>query len=98
LKNIRIGDVSLAIGAPIRRRHRNHGIISATGATSWASTSTKTFNQTDAAINPGNSGALVDAQATVSDYYRDIFQVRRSVRYRFRHSHQTGIGCHAGDY
>jgi serine protease DegS len=61
--NIKIGDVTLAIGNPFGVGQTvTMGIISATGRNQLGLNTYEDFIQTDAAINPGNSGgALVDA-------------------------------------
>ena len=60
----RVGDVVLAIGNPYGVGQTvTMGIISALGRTQLGINTFENFIQTDAAINPGNSGrALVDAQ------------------------------------
>jgi len=59
----RVGDVVLAIGNPLGvGQSVSQGIISATGRWNLGINSAENFIQTDAAVNPGNSGgALVDA-------------------------------------
>lgn len=62
-KELRVGDVTLAIGNPFGVGQTvTFGIISATGRNQLGITTYEDFIQTDAAINPGNSGgALVNA-------------------------------------
>jgi Do/DeqQ family serine protease len=63
-KDLRVGDVVLAIGDPFGIGQTvTMGIVSATGRTQLGISSIENFIQTDAAINPGNSGgALINAQ------------------------------------
>ena len=67
LKNLRIGDVVLAIGYPFRIGQTvTQGIISATGRNQVSQNTYENFLQTDAAINPGNSGgALINTQGEI---------------------------------
>jgi serine protease DegS len=62
-KNLRVGDVTLAIGNPFGVGQTvTFGIISATGRDHLGINAYEEFIQTDAAINPGNSGgALINA-------------------------------------
>lgn len=62
-KNLRVGDVVLAIGNPFGVGQTvTSGIVSALGRNSLGINTFENFIQTDAAINPGNSGgALIDA-------------------------------------
>ncbi|OEC35506.1 serine protease DegS [Pseudomonas cuatrocienegasensis] len=73
--NIRIGDVSLAIGNPFGVGQTvTMGIISATGRNQLGLNTYEDFIQTDAAINPGNSGgALVDAYGNLVGINTAIF-------------------------
>ena len=73
--NIRIGDVSLAIGNPFGVGQTvTMGIISATGRNQLGLNTYEDFIQTDAAINPGNSGgALVDAYGNLIGINTAIF-------------------------
>jgi S1-C subfamily serine protease len=59
---LRPGDVVLAIGNPFGLdQTASFGIVSATGRTQLGLTEIEDFIQTDAAVNPGNSGgALID--------------------------------------
>lgn len=61
---VEVGDVVLAIGNPFGvGQSVSHGIISAVGRGGLGIETYEDFIQTDAAVNPGNSGgALVDAQ------------------------------------
>jgi serine protease DegS len=74
-ENIRIGDVSLAIGNPFGVGQTvTMGIISATGRNQLGLNTYEDFIQTDAAINPGNSGgALVDAYGNLVGINTAIF-------------------------
>lgn len=67
LKNLRIGDVVLAIGYPFRIGQTvTQGIISATGRNQVSQNTYENFLQTDAAINPGNSGgALINTRGEI---------------------------------
>ncbi len=73
--DIRIGDVSLAIGNPFGVGQTvTMGIISATGRNQLGLNTYEDFIQTDAAINPGNSGgALVDAHGNLIGINTAIF-------------------------
>ncbi|WP_010489839.1 Do family serine endopeptidase AlgW [Pseudomonas sp. S9] len=73
--NIRIGDVTLAIGNPFGVGQTvTMGIISATGRNQLGLNTYEDFIQTDAAINPGNSGgALVDADGNLVGINTAIF-------------------------
>ncbi|UCJ16859.1 trypsin-like peptidase domain-containing protein [Pseudomonas sp. MM211] len=73
--NIRIGDVTLAIGNPFGVGQTvTMGIISATGRNQLGLNTYEDFIQTDAAINPGNSGgALVDAYGNLVGINTAIF-------------------------
>lgn len=63
MENVRVGDVVLAIGNPFGVGQTvTMGIVSALGRTHLGINTFENFIQTDAAVNPGNSGgALVDA-------------------------------------
>jgi serine protease DegS len=63
-KDLRVGDVALAIGNPFGVGQTvTLGIISATGRDHLGINTYEDFIQTDAAINPGNSGgALINAR------------------------------------
>ncbi|WP_172144092.1 MULTISPECIES: Do family serine endopeptidase AlgW [Pseudomonas] len=73
--NIKIGDVTLAIGNPFGVGQTvTMGIISATGRNQLGLNTYEDFIQTDAAINPGNSGgALVDAHGNLMGINTAIF-------------------------
>lgn len=74
-RNIRVGDVVLAIGNPFGIGQTvTQGIISATGRNKLGINTYENFIQTDAAINPGNSGgALVDAHGRLIGINTAIF-------------------------
>ena len=63
LDNVQVGDAVLAIGNPFGFGNTvTHGIVSALGRNHLGINRFEDFIQTDAAVNPGNSGgALVDA-------------------------------------
>jgi serine protease DegS len=65
--NIRVGDVVLAIGNPFGvGQSVSQGIVSATGRWGLNINNNENFIQTDAAVNPGNSGgALIDAHGNL---------------------------------
>ena len=65
--NLRVGDVVLAIGNPFGvGQSVSQGIVSATGRWGLGINSSENFIQTDAAVNPGNSGgALIDARGNL---------------------------------
>ncbi len=67
LKQLKIGDVALAIGYPFRIGQTvTQGIISATGRNQVSQNTYENFLQTDAAINPGNSGgALINTEGEI---------------------------------
>jgi serine protease DegS len=67
MKNLKIGDIVLAIGFPFRIGQTvTQGIISATGRNQVSQNTYENFIQTDAAINPGNSGgALVNSKGEI---------------------------------
>ncbi|WP_339511385.1 Do family serine endopeptidase AlgW [Pseudomonas sp. RL_15y_Pfl2_60] len=73
--NIKVGDVTLAIGNPFGVGQTvTMGIISATGRNQLGLNTYEDFIQTDAAINPGNSGgALVDADGNLVGINTAIF-------------------------
>ena len=64
---IRVGDLAFAIGNPFGVGQTvTMGIISATERTGFGITEYEDFIQTDAAVNPGNSGGpLIDAEGRV---------------------------------
>jgi Do/DeqQ family serine protease len=63
-RDLRVGDVVLAIGNPFGIGQTvTMGIVSATGRSQLGISAIENFIQTDAAINPGNSGgALINAR------------------------------------
>ncbi|WP_396587382.1 trypsin-like peptidase domain-containing protein [Bermanella sp. R86510] len=63
-QSLRVGDVALAIGNPFGVGQTvTMGIVSATGRNQLGITTYEDFIQTDAAVNPGNSGgALINAR------------------------------------
>jgi Do/DeqQ family serine protease len=65
--DIRVGDLAFAIGNPFGVGQTvTMGIISATERTGFGITEYEDFIQTDAAVNPGNSGGpLIDAEGRV---------------------------------
>ncbi|MDR2001168.1 MAG: Do family serine endopeptidase [Zoogloeaceae bacterium] len=65
--NIHVGDVVLAIGNPFGVGQTvTHGIVSALGRSHVGINAFENFIQTDAAVNPGNSGgALVDTHGNL---------------------------------
>ena len=67
LDNVQVGDTVLAIGSPFNFGSTvTHGIVSALGRTHLGVSPFEDFIQTDAAVNPGNSGgALIDASGNL---------------------------------
>jgi serine protease DegS len=65
--NLRVGDVVLAIGNPFGvGQSVSQGIVSAMGRWGLGINTSENFIQTDAAVNPGNSGgALIDARGNL---------------------------------
>jgi len=65
--NLRVGDVVLAIGNPFGvGQSVSQGIVSAMGRWGLGINTSENFIQTDAAVNPGNSGgALIDAHGNL---------------------------------
>ena len=74
-KNLRVGDVVLAIGNPFGVGQTvTSGIVSALGRNSLGINTFENFIQTDAAINPGNSGgALINAHGNLIGINTAIF-------------------------
>ena len=75
LENVQVGDTVLAIGSPFGFGSRvTHGIISALGRSHLGINRFEDFIQTDAAVNPGNSGgALVDSSGNLVGINSAIF-------------------------
>lgn len=73
--HVRVGDVALAIGNPFGFGQTvTMGIVSATGRYALGINTFENFIQTDAAVNPGNSGgALVDAHGNLIGINTAIF-------------------------
>ena len=67
VRELKIGDIALAIGYPFEIGQTvTQGIISATGRTQVSANTYENFLQTDAAINPGNSGgALINDKGEI---------------------------------
>src|SRR5437667_3166776 len=75
LDNVQVGDAVLAIGNPFGFGNTvTHGIVSALGRNHLGINRFEDFIQTDAAVNPGNSGgALVDATGNLIGINSAIF-------------------------
>jgi serine protease DegQ len=75
LDNVQVGDAVLAIGSPFGFGSSvTHGIVSALGRNHLGINRFEDFIQTDAAVNPGNSGgALVDAGGNLIGINSAIF-------------------------
>jgi serine protease DegQ len=75
LENVQVGDTVLAIGSPFGFGSSvTHGIISALGRSHLGINRFEDFIQTDAAVNPGNSGgALVDSSGNLVGINSAIF-------------------------
>jgi len=75
LDNVQVGDTVLAIGSPFGFGNSvTHGIISALGRNQLGINRFEDFIQTDAAVNPGNSGgALVDTGGNLIGINSAIF-------------------------
>jgi Do/DeqQ family serine protease len=75
LDNVQVGDTVLAIGSPFGFGNSvTHGIISALGRNHLGINRFEDFIQTDAAVNPGNSGgALVDTGGNLIGINSAIF-------------------------
>jgi serine protease DegQ len=75
LENVQVGDAVLAIGSPFGFGSSvTHGIISALGRNQLHVNRFEDFIQTDAAVNPGNSGgALVDTSGNLIGINSIIF-------------------------
>ncbi|MGQ3055322.1 MAG: Do family serine endopeptidase, partial [Roseateles sp.] len=74
-RQVQVGDYVLAIGAPYGfEQTATQGIVSAKGRSLPGDTSVVPFIQTDAAVNPGNSGGpLFDASGRVVGVNAQIF-------------------------
>jgi serine protease DegQ len=74
-ENIQVGDGVLAIGSPFGISNSvTHGIVSALGRNHLGINRFEDFIQTDAAVNPGNSGgALVDTSGNLIGINSAIF-------------------------
>jgi serine protease DegQ len=75
LENVQVGDAVLAIGSPFGFGSSvTHGIVSALGRNHLGINRFEDFIQTDAAVNPGNSGgALVDSGGNLIGINSAIF-------------------------
>lgn len=75
LENVQVGDSVLAIGSPFGFGSTvTHGIVSALGRSHLGINRFEDFIQTDAAVNPGNSGgALVDSSGNLVGINSAIF-------------------------
>ena len=75
LDNVQVGDAVLAIGSPFGFGSSvTHGIVSALGRNHLGINRFEDFIQTDAAVNPGNSGgALVDSGGNLIGINSAIF-------------------------
>src|SRR5438105_9061428 len=75
LDNVQVGDAVLALGNPFGFGNTvTHGIVSALGRNHLGINRFEDFIQTDAAVNPGNSGgALVDAGGNLIGVNSPIF-------------------------
>lgn len=67
IDNVQVGDAVLAIGSPFNFGSTvTHGIVSALGRNHLGVSPFEDFIQTDAAVNPGNSGgALIDSNGNL---------------------------------
>ena len=72
---MQVGDTVLAIGSPFGFGNSvTHGIVSALGRSHLGINRFEDFIQTDAAVNPGNSGgALVDSNGNLVGINSAIF-------------------------
>jgi len=75
IDKIRVGDIVLAIGDPFAIGQTvTQGIISATGRTRVSQNTYENFIQTDAAVNPGNSGgALINTKGEIVGINSNIY-------------------------
>ena len=86
-----VGDVVLAIGNPFGVGQTvTHGIVSALARTQVGITDYQFFIQTDAAINPGNSGAGRHDRQARRHQHRDLFALRRFAGHRLCYPGQHG--------
>src|SRR6266545_604859 len=81
LDNVQVGDAVLALGNPFGFGNSvTHGIVSALGRNHLGINRFEDFIQTDAAVNPGNSGgALVDAGGNLIGVNSAIFFAERGL-------------------
>jgi len=75
INKLRVGDIVLAIGDPFAIGQTvTQGIISATGRTHVSQNTYENFIQTDAAVNPGNSGgALINIDGEIVGINSNIY-------------------------
>ena len=75
INQLRVGDIVLAIGDPFAIGQTvTQGIISATGRTHVSRNTYENFIQTDAAVNPGNSGgALINTKGQIVGINSNIY-------------------------
>jgi serine protease DegS len=75
INKIKVGDIVLAIGDPFAIGQTvTQGIISATGRTRVSQNTYENFIQTDAAVNPGNSGgALINTKGEIVGINSNIY-------------------------
>jgi serine protease DegS len=75
INQLKVGDIVLAIGDPFAIGQTvTQGIISATGRTHVSKNTYENFIQTDAAVNPGNSGgALINTDGEIVGINSNIF-------------------------
>lgn len=75
IRKLRVGDIVLAIGYPFAiGQSVTQGIISATGRTSVSQNTYENFIQTDAPVNPGNSGgALINTKGEIVGINSNIY-------------------------
>jgi serine protease DegS len=75
INQLRVGDIVLAIGDPFSIGQTvTQGIISATGRTHVSKNTYENFIQTDAAVNPGNSGgALINTDGQIVGINSNIY-------------------------
>ncbi len=75
INKLKVGDIVLAIGDPFAIGQTvTQGIISATGRTRVSKNTYENFIQTDAAVNPGNSGgALINTRGEIVGINSNIY-------------------------